>query len=345
MGSLTAPPGTSVSPVADAAQALFMEARRRRRRRWLARTAAALVVAAAVAVCAVIWLPGASDQAARRTGAVGGLARRPSAPSWRARVTYRVVTAGVFEAYGTWNLGFSGNNRSLSFSEATLATDLIPRAAPRAPEPPSTESGTERIVDGQVYVLNRAHGRLGWLHDPAQEYIDVNVTDPRTLVRVLAPFARFQAAGYQVIGGVRLKVLRATDPRRLTDRALLPVVWTSGQPVSSLEIWVDRHGVTHRMAFTFRAPGRIILSTPVSRDALAAYRRAEHTMSHVQSQADYGTGRGASQVRLARRHFHQALLRAFPIRHGYQVTATTVIFTAIGQPQHITAPQNSISSR
>ena len=30
---------------------------------------------------------------------------------------------------------------------------------------------------------------------------------------------------------------------------------------------------------------------------------------------------------------------------GYQVTATTVIFTAIGQPQRITAPQNSISSR
>ena len=345
MGSLTAPPATSVSPAADAAQALFMEARRRRRRRWLARTAAVLVVAAAVAVCAVIWLPGASNQAARRTGAVGGLVRRPSASSWRARVTYRVVTAGVFEAYGTWNLGFSGNNRSLSFSEATLATDLIPRAAPRAPQPASTESGTERIVGGQVYVLDRVHGRLRWLHDPAQEYIDVNVIDPRTLVRVLAPFARFQAAGYQVIGGVRLKVLRAADPRRLTGRALLPVVWTSGQPVSSLEIWVDRHGVTHRMAFTFRAPGRIILSTPVSKDALAAYRQAERALSHVQSQADYGTGRAASQDRLATRHFDQALLHAFPVRHGYQVTATTVIFTAIGQPQHITAPQNAISSR
>ncbi len=73
-------------------------------------------------------------------------------------------------------------------------------------------------------MLNRAHGRLRWVRDPAQEYIDVNVTDPRTLMRVLAPFARFQAAGSRVIGGVRLKVLRATDPRRLTDRALLPVV-------------------------------------------------------------------------------------------------------------------------
>ena len=114
---------------------------------------------------------------------------------------YRVVTAGMFEAYGTWNLGFSGNNRSLSFSRATLATDLIPRAAPRAPQPASTESGTERIVDGQVYVLDRANGRLRWVRQPEQAYIDVNVIDPRTLVRVLAPFARFQAAGYQVTGG------------------------------------------------------------------------------------------------------------------------------------------------
>jgi hypothetical protein len=300
-----------------------------------------------VAVCAVIWLPGASDQAARRTGAVGGLVRRPSAPSWRARVRYRVVTAGVFEAYGTWNLGFSGNNRSLSFSEATLATDLIPRAAPRAPEPTSTESGTERIVDGQVYVLDRAHGRLRWVRDPAQEYIDVTVIDPRTLVRALAPFARFRAVGYQVIGGVRLTVLRATAPRRLTDRALLPVVWTSGQPVSSLEIWVDRHGVTHRMAFTFRAPGRIILSTPVSTDALAAYRQAERALSQAQSSSTAQPGQRylLRQVSLARRHFDQALLHAFPVRHGYQLTTTTVIFTAIGQPQRITAPQNAISSR
>ena len=83
----------------------------------------------------------------------------------------------------------------------------------------------------------------------------------------------------------------------------------------------------------------------MSNAALAAYWQAEHTVSHVQSQADYGTGRAASQVRLARRHFEQALRHAFPIRHGYQVTATTVIFTAIGQPQHITAPKNSISSR
>jgi hypothetical protein len=52
-------------------------------------------------------------------------------------------------------------------------------------------------------------------------------------------FTGFQATGYQVIGGARLTVLRATDPSRLTRRALLPAVFTSGQPVTSLEVWVD----------------------------------------------------------------------------------------------------------
>jgi hypothetical protein len=42
------------------------------------------------------------------------------------------------------------------------------------------------------------------------------IIDPRKLLRVLAPYARFQATGYQVVGGVRLKVLRATDPGSVT---------------------------------------------------------------------------------------------------------------------------------
>jgi hypothetical protein len=336
MGSLTAPPGTSGSPVADAAQALFMEARRRRRRRWLARTAAVLVVAAAVAVCAVIWLPGASHQAARRTGAVGGLVGRSSGPFWRAAVVFRVATAGVPEAYGTWNIRSSGHNQSLSFSQATLAA---------GPDPERKESGTERIVDGQIYALYRPHGRLEWVHEPILPYIHVKIIDPRKLLRTLAPFARFQATGYQVIGGVKLKVLRATDPHRLTHHALLPVMWTSGQPVGSLELWVDGHGVVHRMAFTFRARGRIMLITPVSEKALAAYGRAELALTSVQSHyVQPGSRIPKRQVRTTMRRANQALRQAFPVRNGYEVTSTTVIFTAIGQPQLITAPPDAVSA-
>jgi hypothetical protein len=326
MESLTASPDTSASPAADAAQALFMEARRRRRRRWLAGGAAVLVVVAVVAVCGAIWLPGAFDQSARRTGAVGGLAGQSSAPSGRAKIAYRVVTAGVLEAHGTWDIRFSGNNRSLSFSRAVLA---------RGPEPAQSESATERIVDGQMYALFRVHGHPQWIHEPAQPYINVKIIDPHKLLRVLEPFARFQGFGYQVLGGVRLKLLRATDPHNLTRHTLLPVMWTSGQAVSSLEIWVDRYGVVHRMAFTFRAPARIMLSTPVSKAALATYKRAERALEQVPLR----------RHNLAMRHLNQALRHAFPIRQGYEVTKTTVTFTAIGQPQHITAPQHALSAR
>ena len=90
-------------------------------------------------------------------------------------------------------------------------------------------------MDGKVYVLGRLGGQLRWVREPLSPYIDVKVIDPRTLLRVLAPFARLQAISHQVIDGIRLTVLRATHPGRLTRRGSLPVVWTSGQRVGSLE--------------------------------------------------------------------------------------------------------------
>ena len=226
---------------------------------------------AVVAVSAVTWLPRASGHTADHTGAAAAaLAGRSSAAVGRARITYRVVTAGVLEAYGTKDITFSGGNRSLSFSQTPSSQG--------GPEPAQTESGTERIVDGQVYAYFRVRGRLRWIHEPFQMYANPKIIDPRALLNVLAPFARFRATGYQVIGGVRLKVLRAADPGRLTRRALLPVVFTSGQPVASLEVWVDQHGVVHRMAFAFRAPARIMLSKPVSKAALRRYLLAERAV-------------------------------------------------------------------
>ena len=80
------------------------------------------------------------------------------------------------------------------------------------------------------------------VHEPFQVYGSPKIIDPRRLLRVLAPYARFQASGYQVIGGVRLRVLRATDPGNLTRRNLLPVMATSGLSVGSLTLWVDGRG-------------------------------------------------------------------------------------------------------
>ena len=218
---------------------------------------AAVLAAAAVAVSAVIWLPRAFDQNAGPTGAAGAaLVGRSSGPAGRARFTYRVVTAGVPEAHGTEDVTFSGNNRSLSFSDYSAA---------RGPQPAQVYSGTERLVDGQVYIPVRVRGRLRWVHEPSQVYVTPRIIDPRRLLRVLAPYARFQASGYQVIGGVRLKVLRATDPGNLTRRALLPVLYTSGLSVGRWR-WVDGQG-WHRMAFTFISYAKIA-SKPVSTAAL-----------------------------------------------------------------------------
>jgi hypothetical protein len=49
-----------------------------------------------------------------------------------------------------------------------------------------------------------------------------------------------------------------------------------------------------------------------------------------------------SQFRRAQRRFDQAMLRAFPVRQGAQVTVTTATFSAIGQPQRITAPPHAV---
>jgi hypothetical protein len=341
MGTLSAPPGSPVAPDAAAEQALFMEARRRRLRRWLTGIATVLVTGAVVAVSAITWLPRASGHTADHTGAAAAaLAGRSSAPVGQARITYRVVTAGVPEAYGTDDITFSGKNRSHSFSSTALA---------RGTEPAQNESGTERIVDGQVYIYTRVRGRLRWIHELLLLYPNIKIIDPRTLLRVLAPYARFQATGYQVIGGARLKVLRATDPGGLTHRDLLPVMYTSAQSVASLEVWVDQHGVVHRMAFTFRAPGGIQLSKPVSKAALRKYLLAERavrrTLKKAQHLAHTGKRLPDRLLNLALRRSDQAEQRAFPARRGAQVTSTTVTFSDIGQPQHITAPPHAISYR
>jgi len=342
MGSLTAPPGSPASSGAASAEALFMEARRRRRRRWLAGIAAALVAAAVLAISAGTWLPRAFDFGAGPTGAAGAaLVGRSPGPAGYARFTYRVVTAGVPDGYGTEDVTFSGNNRSLSFSQHSVAT---------GPEPAHVFSGTERLVGGQVYVLDRIHGRPTWVHEPFQVYANPKIIDPRRLLRVLAPYARFQASGYQVVGGVRLKVLRATDPGNLTRRNLLPVMSTSGLSVGSLTLWVDGQGVVHRMAFTFLSYAKIASSRPVSAAALLDYQRArraqERTINRL-NRYHVRTGKPIPQqpMRLAALRVEQAFNRAYAVRRGTQVTTTTVAFSFIGQPQHITTPPHAISLR
>ena len=94
MGLLIAPPGSAGPAGADAAQALFQEARRRRRQRWLAWIAAVVVTGAVVGVSAVTWLPRALGQSHSSPAVMRPAALRPAAlrqvPPYFAQLTDRV---------------------------------------------------------------------------------------------------------------------------------------------------------------------------------------------------------------------------------------------------------------
>jgi hypothetical protein len=339
MGSVIAPPGGSGSPGTGAEQALFMEARRRRRRRWLAGITAALAAAVVVAVSAVTWLPRAWDQMIGRSGAAGAaLAGHSSTAAWQARITYRVVIGGVLEAYGIDDIRYSGRRWNWAYSHTLTAV---------GGEPAQTHSLIERYVAGRGYDYERVHGRMQWVTDPSPDPV-IKIRDPRALLRAMESFTPFRAIGSEVIGGTRLAVLRATDPGRLTRRGLVPVAYTSGQPVVSLEVWVDRQQVVHRMAFTFRAPGfRIALTTPVSEAALQKVQQAKRALERIiregQHAAQAGKRPDNRRLDVALRRFNLAGSRAYVLRKGPQVTTAAVTFSAIGQPQHITVPRSAIS--
>jgi len=122
----------------------------------------------------------------------------------------------------------------------------------------------------------------------------------------------------------------------------------SGLSVGSLTLWVDGQGVAHRMAFTFLSYAKIASSRPVSAAALLDYQRArraqERTINRL-NRYHVRTGKPIPQqpMRLAALRVEQAFNRAYAVRRGTQVTTTTVAFSFIGQPQHITVPRNAIS--
>lgn len=329
-------PGRPDPPGPAAARALFLEARRRRRRRRLTGLVAALVLAAGLTGSAAAWLPGAFD---RVTGhaevAAAALVGRSPGATGQARLSYRVVTAGLLQANGTQEITFSGHNRIMSFSRTDLGS---------GPSPTQRSSGAERIVNGKTYALFRVQGRPRWVVQPDPPYVNVKIIDPRKMLHVLMPYTPFRAVGSQVIGGLRLKVLRAVDPGALTRRDLLPVVYTSGQPVGSVELWVDSRAVVHRITLTFRAPDNgIAVRTPVSSAARQAYLRAQQAEARViQAARQAGKPVGERRLLRANRRVDQAMLRAYPVRHGFQVTTTTMTFADIGQPVRITVPPHPV---
>jgi len=280
-----------------------------------------------------IWDPFAAQGGARSAGA-----RAAALPplSGQARVTWRGTLGGVLQAYGGGGITFSGKNWS-----EDLAT-TVPAEGGLQPG----DALTNRIVDGQGYFTANVHGRWQWVHDPHPDepgMIFSELPDPRTLLRRLAPVARFQAAGHQMRGGVRLTLLRATAPGDVKSFRFLPGVHPGGLPVESLEVWADRHQVVHRMAITFRGTEKVDTGKPVSKARTRELRRAESTWRKLLHQYQRTGKRGPATVwNAAHNRVLQAMQNAVQIRPETAVTEVTLSYSGIGQPQHVTAPRHTI---
>jgi hypothetical protein len=316
---------------------------RRRPRRGLLAGAGLTVTAAAAAAAVLVATAGGGAPPVHRgpqpvllTAAtvrqVAAASRSALATSGRAVVAYRTTQSGVLQDSGTDNITFSGKNWNDSFSQTSPGAHG---------QPGHTQSAINRIVNGQfyLYIAGRTP-RLQWYHDTNPSgHPSFTIPDPRTVLRALAPSARFVAAGYQVIGGLRLKELRATDPGHVPGLGALPDVDPQAH-VTSLRVWVDGHGVVHRIGLGFesssevypasawnerrKADGTIIVTVPTK--AMAAQLRAK--------------------LKKASNHPHMIIRVAPPgsaaPHREVQVTALTVTFSGIGQPQHITPPRHAI---
>lgn len=104
-----------------------------------------------------------------------------------------------------------------------------------------------RVVSGRLFFFgNPPPGRrLQWYLSTTQRSGGQSVPDPRTLLSALQPAAGFEDLGDQVIDGVQVEHLRATNLAGLSGK--LRSLDMADQPLSRLDVWVDGSGVIRFM--------------------------------------------------------------------------------------------------
>src|SRR6516164_8060269 len=171
------------------------------------------------------------------------------ARSGRATVSYTSTQNGVPGDNSTDVITFSGKNWN----------DVIFQSSPSSGDRPGhIPTAINRIINGQLYLYIAGRTRrLQWYRDtnPTDLYPSAKIPDPRTVLRALEPSARFEFVRYQVIDGVRVKELRATDFSHLSG--LLRLGDFAPGHVRSLEVWVDGHSVVRRLSLTSSATHRV----------------------------------------------------------------------------------------
>jgi hypothetical protein len=174
-----------------------------------------------------------------------------------------------------------------------------------------------RLVGGRLYYYGPGFERhrgdpLHWYRETNRHVIRTRAAetapDPRRLLGVLAPAARFVRAGHQVIDGVRVEHLHATRLAHLSGLNALNDGGPIG-PVTSLDVWVDSHGVIRRMHLTSQ----------------------KNITMHSRKKFIVPGKKGEPRV-----------ISRLVARHGIERGSAWISFLDIGHPPTITAPAHAI---
>jgi hypothetical protein len=277
------------------------------------------------------------------------------AKSGHVRIVYASVANGKKAEAGTADITFSGKN-SNDVSEERI---------------PPNGKVVYRLVNGQAYYYG--HGftrrqplRPRWVHDTspgAAASISVKIPDPRKLLLALEPGARFVRAGYQVVDGVRLEHLRATQVSRLPRDLTSIGVPAAGEVTSrdgsiqrvwlaALDVWVDGHGVVRRIQIssgeTDTAPVFTITRDRNGRTTVQRLIRAFRIAPHGKLAEEIcieGT------VNRPQKIWHESCQKVEEslgnvsehlVVAERSKTVVSVSFLDIGKPQTIAAPQHAV---
>ncbi len=292
-------------------------ARPKRRTRRAAAVAAGIAAAGSAAAIIAALLGGAAGRepsAHAGTVLTAAMVRQVAAASGAAlaraghvRIAYSDISSldQGSRGAGTDDITFSGKDWNYASDQTA---------------PPNGRS-VNRFVGGRLYYHGRGFerhpgGPLRWYRETnpreLRHVISVTAPDPRRLLRVLEPAARFVRAGHQVMGGVRVEHLRATRLARLPGLGALPGDASPIGRVTSLDVWVDDHGVIRRL--------------------------------HLTSQLHVTTS-GTRVFYVVRKNGTVKLKAAgprVPVRHGVERASAWVSFVDVGQSQTITAPAHAI---
>ena len=168
------------------------------------------------------------------------------ASSGREQITFQNRKNGTLDGHGNDVITFSGSNYNWAMN------DMVPPSA--SLRVPATQvASIVRVVNGVAYIQpDLAAPKSPWLRAStwrATEYFPV----PRTALQLLSPRARFQDVGWQVIGGVRLEHLQATQVSGLPGSLTFAGYRQPGEALSALNLWVDASGVVHQMQLELKS--------------------------------------------------------------------------------------------